>query len=48
MPPIDHAALPSTLLKRFSGIDAQSQLVQYLHLLAPLSGHGFIARDEGR
>jgi len=41
MPPIEHAALPNSLLERFSGIDAHSQLVQCLQFLAPLSKPGF-------
>lgn len=48
MPPIEHAALPNTLLERFSGIDSWSQLVLYLQFLAPLSRSSFITHDDGR
>lgn len=40
--------LPHTLLERFSGIDAQSQLVRCLQFLAPLSRPGVITHGDGR
>lgn len=40
MPSIEHAALPMSLLDRFNGTDAQSQLVLCLRFLAPLSRPG--------
>jgi len=48
MPPIEHAALPNSLLERFSGMDAHSQLVRCLQFLAPLSKPGFFTHDDGR
>ena len=48
MPPIEHAALPMSLLDRFSGRDAQSQLVRCLQFLAPLSRPGVITLNDGR
>jgi len=48
MPPIDHAALPKSLLDRFRGEDAQSQLVRCLQFLAPLSRPGVITYGDGR
>lgn len=48
MPPVEHAALPNSLLERFSGMDAQSQLVRCLQFLAPLSMPGFFTHDDGR
>jgi hypothetical protein len=36
MPPIEHAALPMSLLDRFKGQDTQTQLVWCLQFLAPL------------
>ena len=47
MPPIEHAALPMSLLDRFSGSDAQSQLVRCLQFLAPLSRPGVITLNDG-
>ena len=47
MPPIEHAALPISLLDRFSGSDAQSQLVRCLQFLAPLSRPGVITLNDG-
>ena len=37
MPPLDHAALPTTLLDRFAG-DAADRLTALLRFLGPLSG----------
>ena len=48
MPPIEHAALPMSLLDRFKGQDGQSQLVLCLRFLAPLSKPGFFTQDDGR
>jgi hypothetical protein len=48
MPPIEHSALPMSLLDRFSGSDAQSQLVRRLQFLAPLSKPGVITLNDGR
>lgn len=48
MPPVEHAALPNSLLERFSGMDAQSQLVWCLQFLAPLSKPSFFTHDDGR
>lgn len=48
MPPIEHAALPKSLLDRFRGKDAQSQLVRCLQFLAPLSRLGLITYGDGR
>jgi hypothetical protein len=48
MPPIEHAALPNSLLERFSGIDAQLQLTRCLQFLVPLSKPGFFTHDDGR
>ncbi len=48
MPPIDHAALPMSLLDRFNGQDGQSQLVLCLRFLAPLSRPGVITLHDGR
>jgi len=45
MPPVEHAALPNSLLERFSGMDAQSQLVRCLQFLAPLSKPAFFTHD---
>lgn len=42
IPPIEHAALPKSLLDRFKGQDGQSQLVLCLRFLAPLSRPGVI------
>jgi len=40
MPPVEAAALPASLLERFSGSDLAQQLVAALRFLAPLSkGH---------
>jgi hypothetical protein len=47
MPPIEHAALPMSLLDRFKGQDGQSQLVLCLQFLAPLSKLGFFTQDDG-
>jgi hypothetical protein len=47
-PPIEPAALPKSLLDRFSGKDAQSQLVRCLQFLAPLSRPGVITDGDGR
>jgi hypothetical protein len=38
LPPIKHSALPTSLLDRFRGEDAQSQLVMRLRFDAPLCG----------
>ena len=48
MPPIEHAALPMSLLDRFKGQDAKTQLVRCLQFLAPLSKPGFFTQDDGR
>ena len=48
MPPIESAALPMSLLERFTGKDAQTQLVRCLRFLAPLSRPGVITLNEGR
>jgi hypothetical protein len=48
MPPIEHAALPMSLLDRFKGQDTQTQLVRCLQFLAPLSKPGFFTQDDGR
>lgn len=48
MPPIEHAALPMSLLDRFSGKDAQSPSVRCLQFLAPLSRPGVITLNDGR
>jgi len=48
MPPVEHLALPNSLLERFSGMDAHSQLVRCLQFLAPLSKPGFFTHDDGR
>jgi hypothetical protein len=48
MPPIKHAALPMSLLDRFNGRDAQSQLVRCLQFLTPLSRPGVITLNDGR
>jgi hypothetical protein len=48
MPPIEHAALPMSLLDRFSGKDAQSQLVRCLQFLAPLSRPSVITLNDAR
>ena len=48
MPPIEHAALPMSLLDCFSGKDAQSQLVRCLQFLAPLSSPGVLTLNDGR
>lgn len=48
MPPIEHAALPMSLLERFTGKDAQTQLVRCLRFLAPLSRPGVITLNDGR
>lgn len=48
MPPIEHAALPMSLLDRFNGQDGQSQLVLCLRFLAPLSRPGVITLHDGR
>ena len=48
MPPIEPAALPMSLLERFTGKDAQTQLVRCLRFLAPLSRPGVITLNEGR
>lgn len=48
MPPIEHAAFPTSLLERFSGADAQSQLLLCLRFLAPLSIPGAVTLREGR
>jgi hypothetical protein len=48
MPPIEPAALPMSLLERFTGKDAQTQLVRCLRFLAPLSRPCVITLNEGR
>jgi hypothetical protein len=48
MPPIEHAALPMSLLDRFSGKDFQSQLVLCLRFLAPFTRPGVITHGDGR
>ena len=48
IPPIEHAALPMSLLDRFTGSDVQSQLVLCLRFLAPLSRPGVITLSDGR
>jgi len=48
MPTVEHAALPSSLLERFSGMHAHSQLVRCLQFLALLSTLGFLIHDDGR
>ena len=48
MPPIEHAALPMSLLNRFKVQDGQSQLVLCLRFLAPLSRPGVITLHDGR
>jgi hypothetical protein len=48
MPSIEHAALPNSLLERFSGKDFQSQLVLCLRFLAPLSRPGVITHGDAR
>ena len=48
MPPIEPAALPMSLLERFTGNDVQSQLVLCLLFLAPLSRPGVITLNDGR
>lgn len=48
MPPIEHAALQMSLLDRFSGRDAQLQLVRCLQFLAPLSSPGVLTLNDGR
>jgi hypothetical protein len=48
MPPIEHAALPMSLMDRFKGQGAQTQLVRCLQFLAPLSKPGFFIQDDGR
>lgn len=48
MPPIEHAALPMSLLDRFKGQDGQSQLVLCLRFLAPLSRPGVITLNDAR
>jgi hypothetical protein len=48
MPPIEPAALPMSLLERFTGKDAKTQLVLCLRFLAPLSRPGVIKLNEGR
>lgn len=48
MSPIEHAALPISLLERFRGMDAKLQLVQCLQFLAPLSRPGVITLGDGR
>ena len=48
MPPIEHAALSMSLMDRFKGQGAQTQLVRCLQFLAPLSKPGFFIQDDGR
>lgn len=48
MPTIEHAALPMTLLDRFRGVDAESQLELCPRFLAPLSRPGKITLRDGR
>ena len=48
MPPIEHTALPMSLLNRFNGNDAKSQLVQSLRFLTPLSRPGAITLGDAR
>jgi len=48
MSPIEPAALPKSLLDRFTGQDAQSQLVLCLRFLAPLSSPGVIMLNDGQ
>jgi hypothetical protein len=47
MPPIEHSALPTSLLDRFRGADAQSQLVMCLRFLARLSRPDAITFGNG-
>jgi hypothetical protein len=42
------AALPMSLLERFTGKDVQSQLVLCLQFLAPLSRPDVITLNDGR
>jgi hypothetical protein len=37
MPPLEIAALPASLLRRFGGADLSSRLIAVLRFLAPLS-----------
>ena len=48
VPPIEHAALPLSLLDRLNGQDGQSQLALCLQFLAPLSRPGVITHGDGR
>jgi len=48
MPPVEHTALPASLLERFLGGDAQAKLIQCLRFLAPLSVPGAGTLREGR
>jgi hypothetical protein len=48
MHPVNHAALPMSLLERFRGEDAESLLVHCLRFLAPLSRPGAIILRNGR
>jgi succinylglutamate desuccinylase len=48
MPPIEHAALPMSLLDRFKGKEEQSQLVLCLRFLVPLSRPSAITFGDGR
>jgi hypothetical protein len=48
IPPTEPAALPMSLLERFTGKDARTQLVLCLRFLAPLSRPGVITLNEGR
>jgi len=48
MLPIEHAALPMSLLDHFEGQDGQSQLVLCLRFLAPLSRPGVITLSDAR